>query len=83
MRSQSLLVAIAISMLSGCGARVPEPHVSMPGIPHISWVIMSGDRDNPDREFVCQSEPRAECVVQVSWPDSRVLSDVHIYYHGS
>jgi hypothetical protein len=43
---------------------------------------MSGDRDNPDREFVCQSDSRDECVVAASRPDEQVFSDVHFYYHG-
>jgi hypothetical protein len=43
---------------------------------------MSGDRDNPDREFVCQSDPRNECVMPVSRPDEQTFSDVHFYYHG-
>ena len=83
MRNGSLIVFLAATMLSACARRVPEPAITTPGVPHVSWVIMSGDRDNPDREFVCQSEPRTDCVVPASRPDSRVLSDVHIYYHGA
>ena len=82
MRIQSLLIIVA-STSSACARHVPEPAVSVPGMPHISWVIMSGDRDNPDREFVCQSEPRGECVVPVSRPDAQVFSDVHVSYHGA
>ena len=44
---------------------------------------MSGDGDNPDREFVCQSDPRNDCVVPVSSRDEQVFSEVHIYYHGA
>jgi hypothetical protein len=44
---------------------------------------MSGDRDNPDQEFVCQSDPRNDCVVPVSRPDAPIFSDVHIYCHGA
>ena len=47
----------------------------------MGWVIMSGDADNPDRDFVCQSSPRSECVVPVDRPDARVLSHLHLYYH--
>ena len=83
MRCESLIVLVTVSMFAGCATHVPEPAVSIPGTPHVSWIIMSGDRDNPDREFVCQSEPRTECVVPVSRPDARVFSDVHIYYHGA
>ena len=83
MRKESLIVIVAASMLSACARHVPEPAMAMPGTPHVSWIIMSGDRDNPDREFVCQSEPRTECVVPVSRTDAQVFSDVHIYYHGA
>ncbi len=62
--------------------RIPEPTSVAPGEPHISWVIMYGDRDNPDREFACQSDPRTECVIPASTSESQVLSDVHVYYHG-
>ena len=55
----------------------------MPGTPHVSWVIMYGDVETPDREFACQSEPRTECIVPASRPDNKVFSDVHIYYHGA
>jgi hypothetical protein len=44
---------------------------------------MSGDRDNPDQEFVCQSNPRNDCVIPVSRPDAQVFSDVHFYCHGA
>jgi hypothetical protein len=66
-----------------CAKRLPEPSGLAPGAPHVSWIIMSGDRDNPDREFVCQSAPRTDCVIPVSRPDAQVFSDVHFYYHGA
>jgi len=44
---------------------------------------MSGDGDNPDQEFVCQSDPRNDCVLAVSRPDAPVFSNVHFYYHGA
>jgi hypothetical protein len=80
---ESLMLVVAASMVSSCARHVPEPAVVMPGTPHVSWVIMHGDVDNPDREFACQSEPRTECVVPASRPDDTVLSEVHIYYHGA
>ena len=43
---------------------------------------MSGDRENPDRDFVCQSDPRTECAIPASRPGDPVFSDVHFYYHG-
>jgi hypothetical protein len=44
---------------------------------------MYGDRDNPDQQFSCQSEPRNDCVVPASRPDAPVFSTLYIYYHGS
>jgi len=44
---------------------------------------MSGDRDSPDREFICQSDPRNECVMPASKPDQQTFADVHVYYHGA
>jgi hypothetical protein len=84
MRKLSMFVAIVAAVLtSTCVKRVPEPAGVAPDTPHISWIIMSGDRDNPDQEFVCQSDPRNDCVVPLSRPDAQVFSDVHIYYHGA
>jgi hypothetical protein len=83
MRNRTLIVFLAATTLSACAKRVPEPAVTTPGTPHVSWVIMHGDSDNPDREFACQSEPRTECVVPASRPGDKVLSNVHIYYHGA
>jgi hypothetical protein len=42
---------------------------------------MSGDRDNPDRNFVCQSDPRSECAVPTSRPGAPSLAHVYFYYH--
>ncbi|MQA29817.1 MAG: hypothetical protein GEU82_08265 [Luteitalea sp.] len=42
---------------------------------------MTGDRENPDQDFVCQSSPREECVLPVSRPDRRVYAHVHLYFH--
>lgn len=84
MHTVSLIVVTAAAVLaSSCGKRLPEPSGLAPGAPHVSWIIMSGDRDNPDREFVCQSAPRTDCVIPVSRPDAQVFSDVHFYYHGA
>ena len=43
---------------------------------------MTGDRDNPDREFVCQSDPRSDCVVPVSQPDQPRFSNVYFYFYA-
>jgi len=74
-----LLTVIA----TGCAKRIPAPVSGQAGSPHVGWVIMSGDADNPDRDFVCQSNPRSECVVPVDRPDARVLGHVHFYYHAA
>jgi hypothetical protein len=84
MRPHCLIVASVSAVLtSTCATRVPEPVGLAPGTPYVSWIIMSGDRDNPDEDFVCQSDPRNDCVVPVSRPDAQVFSDVHVYYHGA
>lgn len=74
---------LALLSTSACAHRIPHPAGMTPGTPYVSWIIMNGDRDNPDREFVCQSTPRSDCVVPVSRPDDQVFSDVHVYYHGA
>lgn len=84
MRKQRLIVLVITSMCAAaCGKRIPEPTGIAPGTPHVTWIIMSGDRDNPDQDFVCQSNPRNECVIPASRPDAQVFSDVHFYYHGA
>jgi hypothetical protein len=74
---------LLIVMATGCARRIPEPAVGHTDSPHLGWVIMSGDAGNPDRDFVCQSDPRTECVVPVDRPDTRVLGHVHVYYHAA
>lgn len=78
---RSLMVVAMAS--TGCARCVPEPPGVVPGTPHISWVIMSGTRDDPDQDFACQSDPRSECVVPASRPNAPTFSDVHVYYHGT
>jgi hypothetical protein len=79
MRNFSLIVAIVLT--SACAGRVPVRAGLAPGTPHIGWVIMQGDRDNPDQQFVCQSDPRSDCVVPVSRADAQVFSNLYVYYH--
>jgi len=81
-RSICLFVA-ATAIATGCGKHVPEPSGRAPGTPAVTWIIMSGDRDNPDQQFVCQSTPRNDCVVGVSKPDAQVFGKVYLYYHGA
>jgi hypothetical protein len=78
------VVSVAMAMMagSGCAGRVPQPAVKTPGEPLVSWIIMFGDQDDPDREFSCQSHPLTECVMPPSRPDAEVVSAVHFYYHG-
>jgi len=42
---------------------------------------MSGDAENPNHDFVCQSNPRSECVMPVSRADAKIHSAVYFYYH--
>ena len=71
------------AIASGCGKRVPEASGLAPGTPHVTWIIMSGDRENPDQDFVCQSAPRNDCVIGASKPDAQVFGKVYLYYHGA
>lgn len=88
-REMSLLCAVVVGtlllivLMAGCAKRSPEPVGGHTTTPHVGWVIMSGDQENPDRDFACQSNPRSECVVPVDRPDARVLGHVHIYYHAA
>ena len=79
--SKSLAPLLMLAM--GCAGRVPRPepaggHVEAP---HLGWVIMTGDRENPDRDFVCQSNPRSECIIPVDRLDQRAMVHLHVYYH--
>ena len=78
-----IVATIPALFTATCAKHVPEPAGLAPGTPYISWVIMRGDRDNPDQAFVCQSDPRNDCVLPASRPNAPVFSDVHIYYHGA
>ena len=78
-----LVFVTLVAAMTGCAKRAPEPVGLAPGVPHVSWIIMHGDSDNPDAEFACQSTGPRECVLPASRPDARVLSDVHLYFHGA
>jgi hypothetical protein len=80
-RVGKLSVPLLLLVYGACAPNVPESASGQPGMPRVSWVIMSGDRDNPDADFVCQSDPPNDCIVPVSRPDGQVFSDVHLYYH--
>jgi hypothetical protein len=82
LKTRSAVTIGVLLLTTGCGKRVPLPAAPGPsGTPHVGWVIMVGDRDNPNREFVCQSDPRTACVLPVSRPDGQVFTDVHFYFH--
>jgi hypothetical protein len=77
------VVILVVALTSTCAKPVPEPVGIPPGIPHVSWVLMYGDRDNADSEFACQSDTGAACVLPASKPDAQVFSDIHFYFHGA
>lgn len=76
-------LTLVAMLVTGCVRRIPEPAGGHTESPHVGWVIMSGDTDNPDRDFVCQSNPLSECVVPADRPDARVLGHLHVYYHAA
>jgi len=85
-RSPFGFLAVVLALVlpqAGCLKNIPEPLSGDRNVPQVSWVIMHGDRENPDREYGCQSNPRDECVLPVSRADERSFSDVHFYYHGA
>ena len=83
MRSHWVLIAtIGIVFTLGCATRVSRPAGVPQGAPYVTWIIMSGNRENPDQDFVCQSDRQDECAIPVSRPDAQVFSDVHFYYHA-
>ena len=81
MAQLSLVTLYAACLLAGCAEhRAPRP-VGDTDLPRVGWVIMHGNRDNPDEEFGCQSTPRSSCAVRASAADNRVYSEVHLYFH--
>ena len=82
MRRLFTCAAVAAAIV-GCAKRAPEPVGVPAGVPHVSWIIMHGDRENPDADFACQSTGPRTCVLPASRTDARVFSDVHLYFHGA
>jgi hypothetical protein len=78
-----IVMAMAVAACGACAQRVPQPANAAPGMPQVTWVLMHGDRDSPDREFVCQSDPPGECVMPASRQGEEVYSDAHFYFHGT
>lgn len=76
-----LMMATAVALAGGCAANQPPKSTEAPGIPKVGWVIMQGSADNPDEEFVCQSEPRTQCEMTASRNGRQIFSEVHLYFH--
>jgi hypothetical protein len=72
---------VFLSTGMGCARSLSGPPSAPAGEPRVSWIIMSGDSDTPDREFSCQSDPRVDCEVPASRPGTQSFSDVHFYFH--
>ena len=71
----------AVGLATACADhRVPMP-TGAPGAPRVGWVIMHGDRDNPNEQFACQSSPRSDCAIPASRLDRQTFSEVHLYFH--
>jgi len=83
MPKPSLMLTVVLLATSACARTVPRPADVAPGSPYITWIIMHGDSDNPDREFACQSTPRSDCVLPASTQAEPVFSHVYLYYHGA
>ena len=84
MGAKMFLAVVGILLLTtGCERRVHAPPTGPPGTPRVGWVIMVGDRDNPDREFVCQSDPRSECMMPASRPNDQAFTAVYFYFHSA
>ena len=77
----SAMALIVGLCMAGCTRPIPQTAGGPVGAPRVGWVIMIGDRDNPDRDFVCFSEAPADCVMPPSRPGEQVFADVHLYYH--
>ena len=78
---RSVAATIVVSLcMAGCRP-IPKTAGGAVGAARVGWVVMIGDRDNPDRDFVCYSESPADCVMPPSRPDAQVFAAVHLYYH--
>jgi hypothetical protein len=78
-----LVTAAVVVFMASCATHIPRPSNTTPGTPNVTWVLMFGDRDDPDQEFACQSAPRTDCVLPASRSDAQVFSDLHFYFHGT
>jgi hypothetical protein len=83
-RAISAAAGVASSLaFAGCGPQRPQPVVSATGAPQVGWVVMSGGAENPNHDFVCQSNPRSECVLPASRADEKTYAAVYFYYHSA
>ena len=77
----AFMTVASLAAAIGCADhRAPEPFDES-DTPSVGWVIMHGDKDSPDEEFDCQSNPPSECVVHASTSADQTLSKVHLYFH--
>jgi hypothetical protein len=74
-------MAATIGLAAGCAQHRAPAAAGTPGTARVGWVIMHGDRDNPDAEFACQSTPRNDCVIPASREGDQRFSEVHLYFH--
>ena len=75
-------ITLLLATSWSCATHIPESTTAPPGVPRVGWVMMTGDRENPDGHYVCQSEPRTEeCVLAPSRPEQQVFVHVHFYFH--
>src|SRR5437773_2770418 len=81
MRRLISVLAVPLCLVpAGCGQRLRPAAATGKG-PQVGWVIMSGDPENPNHDFVCQSNPRSECIVPTSRPNATVMAALYFYYH--
>src|SRR5580765_1722452 len=76
-----LLTTFGLCGTVACAHGMPPPTAGSAGLPRVGWVIMSGDRDSPDHDFVCQSNPPSDCLLDHSQPDRQVFAHLHFYFH--
>ena len=81
MRPRLTWIAVLVVSSWSCATHIPESTTAPRGVPRVGWVLMTGDRQNPDDHYVCQSEPRTEpCVLAPSRPDHQVFAHVYFYF---
>lgn len=79
--SSTVVVVLAVGAAGACAQHMGPRPTGSRNTPRITWVIMHGDRDNPDQAFACQSDPRPDCTIPASRVERLTYSDVHLYFH--